>query len=79
MFVSKPRPAPRRKEQTRQELILPKDGDVASTAEDAGEVVPLSAEGDDIGMGDVQKLKPFLPVEFWDNRDFFYSYWGRGE
>ena len=44
----------------------------ASAAEDAGAVMPSFAEGDVIGMDAVQKLKPFLPGEFWDNRDFFF-------
>ncbi len=40
--------------------------------EDAGAVVPTFQEGDLIGFDEVQKLKPFLPEEFWDNRDFFF-------
>ena len=43
----------------------------AAAADDAG-VVPSFKEGDVIGLGDVEKLKPFLPAEFWDNRDFFF-------
>ena len=31
-----------------------------------------SRKGDIIRVDDVDKLKPFLPPEFWDNRDFFF-------
>jgi hypothetical protein len=43
----------------------------AAAGDDAG-VVPSFKEGDVIGLGDVEKLRPFLPAEFWDNRDFFF-------
>ncbi len=41
-------------------------------AEDAGALVPSFAEGDVLDFEGVTKLKPFLPEEFWDNRDFFF-------
>ena len=41
-------------------------------AEDAGALMPSFAEGDVIDFESVKKLKPFLPEEFWDNRDFFF-------
>ena len=44
----------------------------ASAAEDAGGAAPQFKEGDVIDFDSVEKLKPFLPEEFWDNRDFFF-------
>ncbi len=44
----------------------------AAAVEDAGGVAPLFKEGDIISLDQVDKLKPFLPEEFWDNRDFFF-------
>ena len=41
-------------------------------AEDAGAGVPTFREGDVITYDDVAKLQPFVPKEFWDNRDFFF-------
>jgi hypothetical protein len=41
-------------------------------AEDAGTLTPSFQEGDVISLEEIQKLKPFLPDEFWDNRDFFF-------
>jgi hypothetical protein len=43
----------------------------AFAADDAG-LAPTFKEGDVLGLSDVEKLKPFLPEEFWDNRDFFF-------
>ena len=45
---------------------------LAQQAEDAGALVPQFQEGDVITMDQIDKLKPFLPPEFWDNRDFFF-------
>jgi hypothetical protein len=45
---------------------------VSAEAEDAGAITPAFAEGDIIGMDTVNKLRPFLPEEYWDNRDFFF-------
>jgi hypothetical protein len=42
-----------------------------SAQEDAGSG-PAFKEGDVIGLDDVKKLKPYLPPEFWSNRDFFF-------
>jgi hypothetical protein len=44
----------------------------ARSAEDAGSVVPAFHEGDVLGVDDVDRLEPFLPPEFWNNRDFFF-------
>ena len=44
----------------------------AEAVEDAGALVPQFQEGDVIPLDQVDKLKPFLPEEFWDNRDFFF-------
>ena len=45
---------------------------LAKSPEDAGALVPQFQEGDIITMDQIEKLKPFLPQEFWDNRDFFF-------
>jgi len=44
----------------------------ATAAEDAGVLSPAFKEGDVITFDQVEKLRPFLPEEFWDNRDFFF-------
>ena len=44
----------------------------ATAVEDAGTTTPTFKEGDVITVGDVDKLRPFLPPQFWDNRDFFF-------
>ena len=44
----------------------------AVAVEDAGGAAPQFKEGDVITLDQVEKLKPFLPEEFWDNRDFFF-------
>jgi len=44
----------------------------AQQAEDAGGLTPSFKEGDVITLDQVEKLKPFLPEQFWDNRDFFF-------
>jgi hypothetical protein len=41
-------------------------------AEDADALTPAFQEGDVLGFDDIEKLRPFLPEEFWDNRDFFF-------
>ena len=45
---------------------------MATAAEDAGGVLPTFSEGDVITFDAIEKLRPFLPQEFWDNRDFFF-------
>ncbi len=45
---------------------------VAAEPTDAGGAAPLFKEGDIITLDSVDKLKPFLPEQFWDNRDFFF-------
>jgi hypothetical protein len=44
----------------------------AQSAEDAGGAAPSFSEGDIITFDSIEKIKPFLPQEFWDNRDFFF-------
>jgi len=44
----------------------------AQNAEDAGALAPQFQPGDTITYDQIDKLKPFLPAEFWDNRDFFF-------
>ncbi|HEY8154574.1 MAG TPA: DUF1329 domain-containing protein [Myxococcota bacterium] len=44
----------------------------AQKAEDAGGLTPSFKEGDVISLDQVEKLRPFLPEQFWDNRDFFF-------
>jgi hypothetical protein len=44
----------------------------AQQAQDAGALVPQFQQGDTITYDQIDKLKPFLPEEFWDNRDFFF-------
>jgi hypothetical protein len=40
--------------------------------EDAAALAPTFQEGDVISIDQVDKLRPFLPPEFWNNRDFFF-------
>ncbi len=40
--------------------------------EDAGALTPAFEEGDVIGYEQLDAIRPFLPPEFWDNRDFFF-------
>jgi hypothetical protein len=44
----------------------------ALAQEDVAPGAPTFNEGDVITMDTVDKLKPFLPPEFWANRDFFF-------
>jgi len=44
----------------------------ASAQEDTGAATPTFKEGDVIGIDKIDSLKPFLPEEFWSNRDFFF-------
>ena len=44
----------------------------ALAQEDVKPGAPTFKEGDVIGFDQIEKLKPFLPPEFWDNRDFFF-------
>jgi hypothetical protein len=53
-------------------LLLLAPPAVPGQAEDAGAVVPQFQEGDILSLDEVRKLEPFLPEEFWDNRDFFF-------
>jgi hypothetical protein len=40
--------------------------------EDSGPGVPAFQEGDLIRLDQIEKLQPYLPPEFWSNRDFFF-------
>ena len=44
----------------------------ASAQEDTGPATPSFKEGDVISIDKIESLKPFLPPEFWSNRDFFF-------
>ena len=44
----------------------------AGAQEDTGPTTPTFKEGDVIGVDKIESLKPFLPPEFWSNRDFFF-------
>lgn len=44
----------------------------AQKAEDSGAAAPKFKEGDVITMDKLESIKPFLPPEFWNNRDFFF-------
>ncbi len=44
----------------------------ATQQEDVGPGTPTFEEGDVITIDEVESLKPFLPPEFWSNRDFFF-------
>jgi len=44
----------------------------AQKAEDSGAAAPKFKEGDVITMEKIESIKPFLPPEFWNNRDFFF-------
>jgi hypothetical protein len=41
-------------------------------AEDVAPGAPTFKEGDTITLDKIESIKPFLPPEFWDNRDFFF-------
>lgn len=41
-------------------------------AEDVTQGAPSFSEGDVISYDQIDKLKPYLPAEFWANRDFFF-------
>ncbi len=44
----------------------------SAQVEDAGIVGPTFKEGDVITLDRIEALKPYLPPEFWNNRDFFF-------
>ncbi|MEN8159681.1 MAG: hypothetical protein ABFS41_06405, partial [Myxococcota bacterium] len=41
-------------------------------AEDVAPGAPTFKEGDVITADNIDAIRPFLPPEFWDNRDFFF-------
>jgi hypothetical protein len=50
-------------------LLVPSQG---LAQEDAGGAAPTFKEGDVISFEELDALQPFLPDEFWANRDFFF-------
>jgi hypothetical protein len=52
-------------------LLLPAAAG-AQPAEDAAGPAAELREGEVLGFEDVRRLEPWLPEEFWDNRDFFF-------
>ena len=44
----------------------------ARAQDDAGVAGPSFKEGDVITMDKIEQIRPFLPAEFWANRDFFF-------
>jgi hypothetical protein len=44
----------------------------ALAQEDVKPGAPTFKEGDVITLDTIEQIKPFLPPEFWDNRDFFF-------
>ena len=53
-------------------LLLLAPPAVPEQAEDAGSTLPQFQEGDVLSFDEVRRLQPFLPEQFWDNRDFFF-------
>ena len=53
-------------------LLLLLSGAAVSAQEDAGVVAPAVREGEVIPFDQIERLRPVLPPEFWDNRDFFF-------
>jgi len=45
---------------------------LASAQEDTGGAAPTFKEGDVVTFDKVEALRPYLPEEFWSNRDFFF-------
>jgi hypothetical protein len=52
--------------------VLLAGAEVAAAQEDAGPATPSFREGDVISAAQIDALQPFLPPEFWANRDFFF-------
>ena len=44
----------------------------ALAQEDVAPGTPTFKEGDTISFEKIDAIRPFLPPEFWDNRDFFF-------
>ncbi len=44
----------------------------AQAQQDAEGVAPTFKQGDVLTMDQIDALRPYLPEEFWDNRDFFF-------
>jgi len=53
-------------------LVLAPPPPAGAQEEDATGARPAFAEGDVIGLTEVGRLQPWLPPEFWANRDFFF-------
>lgn len=52
-------------------LVLLAAAAPARAQDDAG-AAPSFREGDVLDIGDIEKLRPYLPKEVWANRDFFF-------
>src|SRR5690606_22879133 len=53
-------------------LVLVAAAPAVRAQDDAPGGPPPFSEGDVIGLGDIDKLRPYLPKEVWANRDFFF-------
>jgi len=53
-------------------LVLCLATPLSAEPQDADASVAAFEEGDVIPFEQIEKLKPFLPEEFWNNRDFFF-------
>ena len=53
-------------------LLLMLAAPLAAQQEDMGPGDPKFKEGDILTYSEIESLKPFLPPEFWSNRDFFF-------
>ncbi|MDJ0787046.1 MAG: DUF1329 domain-containing protein [Myxococcota bacterium] len=45
---------------------------IVAGAEEDAPAVPTFQEGDVLGLDQIEKLRPYLPQQFWSNRDFFF-------
>jgi hypothetical protein len=53
-------------------LVLPAAAEPVEDTGDAASETPRFQEGDTITLSQIDKLKPFLPEPFWDNRHFLF-------
>ena len=53
-------------------LAIDLPGPPAAAGGDARHAGPAFSEGDVLGLEGIGKLQPYLPPEFWANRDFFF-------
>ena len=47
---------------------------LAAEQQPSKDVLPTTPfkEGDVVGFADIEKLKDYLPAQYWDNREFFF-------